>query len=87
MTGARHDSGSTAMVVTIGRLAEGAHFQAIEGNPWSADESGMFEKFGREGWSSERRWADIARREAKSQKITPAACLRQRRYRGFRIQT
>ncbi len=35
------------------------HLQAIEGNPLTADEIAMFEMFEREGWSHERRRAQI----------------------------
>ena len=41
------------------RRLEAQHLQAIEGNPLTADEIGMFEMFEREGWSHERRRAHI----------------------------
>jgi hypothetical protein len=41
------------------RRLEAQHLQAIEGNPLTAAEIGMFEMFEREGWSHERRRAHI----------------------------
>lgn len=42
-----------------GRDLPGVGRQAIEGNPLTDDEIGMFEMFEREGWSPERRRAHI----------------------------
>jgi hypothetical protein len=41
------------------RRLEMQHLQAIEGNPFTADDIAMFEMFEREGWSHERRRAHI----------------------------
>jgi hypothetical protein len=41
------------------RRLEMQHLQAIEGNPLTAEESAMFDRFEREGWSHERRRAHI----------------------------
>ena len=57
----RH-SNSVASGTADQLLAEAAHLQAIEGNPLTAEEIAMFERFEREGWPPERRRAHILRR-------------------------
>ena len=50
---------SKGMADETRRRLEAAHLQAMEGNPLTAAEIAMFERFEREGWSHERRRAHI----------------------------
>ena len=62
MSRMQHHSNSAANAAADQPLAEAAHLQAIEGNPLTAEEIAMFERFEREGWSPERRRTYILRR-------------------------
>lgn len=44
------------------KFREAQHLQALEGNPFDADDIAMFEMFEREGWSQEQRLAHIRER-------------------------
>ena len=62
MSRKQHDSVSVPTVAANDRLTEAAHLQAIEGNPLTAEQIAMFEMFERDGWSPDRRRANILRR-------------------------
>gem|GEM_PF-1419167 len=51
---------------------EALHMQAVEDNPLDANDLAMFERFEREGWSSERRRAYILA-QANADAMVPAA--------------
>ena len=53
-------------------LREAMHLQAIEDNPFDAEDKAMFKMFEREGWSPEQRRSYILE-QAKADSMLPAA--------------
>ena len=53
-------------------LREAMHLQAMENNPFDAEDKAMFDMFERRGWSSEQCRAYILE-QAKAESLVPAA--------------
>jgi len=60
MSGVAEKKLSQAEIAELRQLRlEAMNLQAIEGNPFDADDIAMFEMFEREGWTAEQRRAHI----------------------------